>query len=68
LTGTVKTWVDERGFGFIRPDDGGNDVFVHIKEFEAAGLGMPTEGDRVSYEVESDRRSGRPRAVRLAKA
>ena len=66
-TRTIKTWVEDRGFGFIRPDNGGEDVFVHIKQFEVAGLGIPYEGDRVTYDVEPDPRSGRTRAVKLAR-
>jgi len=67
-TGTIKTWIDDRGFGFIRPDDGRGDVFVHVKSFEAARLGIPNEGDRVTYDVEPDARSGKLRAVNLARA
>jgi len=66
-TGTIKKWVDDRGFGFIRPEGGGDDVFVHIKEFEMARLGIPNEGDRISYSVEPDRRTGKPRAVNLTR-
>jgi cold shock protein len=66
-TGTIKTWIEDRGFGFIRPDSGGEDVFVHVKHFEMAGLGIPYEGDRLAYDVEPDPRSGRLRGVKLAR-
>jgi cold shock protein len=67
-TGTIKKWVDDRGFGFIRPESGGDDVFVHQSQFEIAGLGIPREGDRVTYEVKPDPRSGKLRAMNLARA
>jgi CspA family cold shock protein len=57
-----------RGFGFIRPEGGGDDVFVHVSQFEMAGLGIPNEGDRLSYTVEIDKRSGKPRAANLTRA
>jgi CspA family cold shock protein len=60
LFGTIKKWNDERGYGFIKPDDGGPDVFLHIS---ALPMGVqPHEGDRVSFELEPDERSGRSRA------
>ena len=65
LTGTIKLFVSDRGFGFIQPDDGGEDAFVHIRALAASGLGEPREGDRLSYELEPDKRSGKMRAVRL---
>jgi CspA family cold shock protein len=58
----------DRGFGFILPDGGGEDVFVHVSQFEAGGLGAPNEGNRVSYDTEPDQRSGVMRAVGLARA
>jgi len=54
-TGTVKFFNTARGFGFIAPTDGGNDVFVHATALERAGIDSLREGDRVSYEVVSDR-------------
>ena len=64
-TGTVK-WFDEiKGYGFIQPDDGGRDVFVHVSAVQAAGLRGLAEGQKVSFEVENDRRSGKPAAINL---
>ncbi|CAO4136038.1 cold-shock protein [Methylorubrum extorquens] len=64
-TGTVK-WFDEvKGYGFIQPDTGGKDVFVHISAVHQAGLRGLVEGQKVSFDVENDRRSGKPAAVNL---
>jgi cold shock CspA family protein len=66
ITGVVSTWVDDRGFGFLRRDDrNGGDVFAHAREFEAAGLPSPVTGERFSFDIEPDPKSGRLRAVRL---
>lgn len=54
-TGTVKFFNPSKGFGFIEPESGDKDVFVHISAVEAAGLGTLTEGQRVSYEVITER-------------
>jgi len=54
--GTVKWFNATKGFGFIQPDDGGNDVFVHISAVERAGLGTLREGQKISYEIVADRR------------
>ena len=54
-TGTVKWFNGQKGFGFIQPDSGGKDVFVHISAVEKAGLGSLNEGDKVSYEVVANR-------------
>lgn len=64
-TGTVKWFNGQKGFGFIQPDAGGNDVFVHISAVERAGMGSLTEGQKVSYEVERDQRSGKMSAAQL---
>ena len=63
--GTVKWFNATKGFGFIQPDDGGQDVFVHISAVERAGLGTLREGQKVSYEVVPDRRSGKSSADNL---
>jgi CspA family cold shock protein len=53
--GTVKWFNSQKGFGFIQPDNGGNDVFVHISAVEKAGMGMLNEGQKIIYEVSSER-------------
>ncbi|WP_375791421.1 cold-shock protein (plasmid) [Bradyrhizobium sp. vgs-9] len=53
-TGTVKWFSDQKGFGFIAPDDGGNDIFVHIGAVERAGLSSLAEGQKISYEIKFD--------------
>lgn len=64
-TGTVKWFNGQKGFGFIQPDNGGPDVFVHISAVERAGLRSLNEGQKVSYEIETDRRSGKSSAGSL---
>src|SRR6185369_14804368 len=64
-SGTVKWFNTAKGFGFIQPDDGGSDVFVHISAVEQAGLRGLNEGDQVSFELEQDRRSGKLSAGQL---
>jgi CspA family cold shock protein len=64
-TGTVKWFNATKGFGFIQPDDGGNDVFVHISAVERAGLSGLAEGQKVSYEVVVDRKRGKSSAENL---
>ena len=54
-TGTVKWFNGQKGFGFIQPDDGGKDVFVHISAVERAGMSNLNEGQKISYEVVADR-------------
>ena len=54
-TGTVKWFDPAKGFGFIQPEDGSKDVFVHISAVEAAGMGSLAEGQRISYEVVTER-------------
>jgi CspA family cold shock protein len=58
-TGTVKWFNGQKGFGFIQPDDGGSDVFVHISAVERAGLRGLADGQKLSYEIEPDRRTGK---------
>ncbi|MEM8794283.1 MAG: cold-shock protein [Pseudomonadota bacterium] len=67
-TGTVKFFNDTKGFGFIEPDGGGKDVFVHISAVERSGLSGLNENDKVSYELETDDRRGRTSAVNLKMA
>lgn len=67
-TGVVKWFNGQKGFGFIQPDAGGADVFVHISAVERAGLGSLNEGQKISYEVERDQRSGKMSAGQLAAA
>src|ERR1700738_5684383 len=67
-TGTVKWFNATKGFGFIQPDDGGNDVFVHISAVERAGMGTLREGQKISYEIVADRRSGKSSADNLRAA
>jgi CspA family cold shock protein len=67
-TGTVKWFNATKGFGFIQPNDGGADVFVHISAVERAGMGSLNEGDKVSYELERDRKSGKMSAGQLQRA
>ncbi|MGE5501891.1 MAG: cold-shock protein [Ignavibacteriales bacterium] len=64
-TGTVKWFNGTKGFGFIQPDEGGADVFVHISAVERAGLRGLNEGQKVSYELERDQRSGKTSAGQL---
>ncbi len=64
-TGTVKWFNPTKGFGFIQPDDGGKDVFVHISAVERAGMHDLTEGQKISYEVVADKRTGKSSAENL---
>lgn len=64
-SGTVKWFNAQKGFGFIRPDDGSTDVFVHISAVERAGLNSLADGQKVSYEIVTDRRSGKTSADSL---
>jgi CspA family cold shock protein len=64
-TGTVKWFDPVKSFGFIRPDDGGGDVFVHITAVERAGLETLHEGQKISYEIVANRRGGKPAAENL---
>lgn len=64
-TGTVKWFNGTKGFGFIQPDEGGADVFVHISAVERAGLRSLNEGQKITYELEQDKRSGKMSAGNL---
>jgi CspA family cold shock protein len=66
--GTVKWFNGQKGFGFIQPEDGGNDVFVHISAVERAGMSTLNEGQKVSFEVVADRRTGKSAAQNLSAA
>jgi CspA family cold shock protein len=63
--GTVKFFNGQKGFGFIQPDDGGKDVFVHISAVERAGMRALNEGQKVSFDVVADRRTGKLSADNL---
>jgi len=65
-TGTVKFFNMQKGFGFIEPDDGGNDAFVHISAVERAGMSSLREGQKVEYELVADRKSGKMSADNLS--
>ena len=64
-TGIVKFFNETKGFGFIQPDDGGADVFVHVSAVEQAGMRGLNEGQKISYEVQPDRRTGKSSATNL---
>ncbi|MBB1250057.1 MULTISPECIES: cold-shock protein [unclassified Rhizobium] len=67
-TGTVKWFNSQKGYGFIQPDNGGADVFVHISAVERAGMTTLNEGQKISYEVLADRRTGKSAAGNLRAA
>jgi cold shock protein len=64
-TGTVKFFNGQKGYGFIQPDDGSKDVFVHISAVERAGMSSLNEGQKVSFDVVADRRTGKSSAENL---
>ena len=64
-TGSVKWFNGQKGFGFIQPDDGGKDVFVHISAVERAGMRDLNEGQKISYDVVADKRTGKSSADKL---
>ena len=64
-TGTVKWFNSQKGFGFIQPEAGGNDVFVHISAVERSGMTSLSEGQKVSFEIVADRRTGKSAAEQL---
>lgn len=66
--GVVKFYNDQKGFGFIQPDDGSKDVFVHATALERAGIARLNEGDVVSFDVREDRRTGKMAVDNIAKA
>lgn len=64
--GTVKFFNADKGYGFIKPDDGGRDIFVHVTAVEQAGLRGLDEGQRITFDVEPDKKGKGPKAVNLA--
>ena len=66
--GTVKFYNDQKGFGFIQPDDGGKDVFVHATALERAGLRGLSEGQKVSFDTQEDRRTGKTAVANIQMA
>ncbi|OLP56959.1 cold-shock protein [Rhizobium rhizosphaerae] len=67
-TGTVKWFNSTKGFGFIQPDNGGADAFVHISAVERAGMREIVEGQKLAYDLEQDRKSGKMSACNLRAA
>ncbi len=64
-SGTVKFFNSQKGFGFITPDDGGKDVFVHVTALEQSGFQQLADGTRITFETEPDKRGKGPKAVKL---
>lgn len=67
-TGTVKWFNDQKGFGFIQPDDGGADIFVHISAVEKAGMRTLREGQKISFELQKDPKKNKESATNLKEA
>lgn len=67
-TGTVKFYNSQKGYGFITPDSGGKDVFVHATALERAGMTGLAEGQKVAFDTEQDRRSGKTAVANIRKA
>ena len=67
-TGTVKWFNTTKGYGFIQPDQGGDDIFVHISAVERSGMTSLNEGEKINFEVAQDRRTGKSAAQNLTKA
>jgi CspA family cold shock protein len=68
ITGTVKFFNSDKGYGFIHPDGGSRDVFVHVSAVTSSGLGTLNEGQRVTFDIEPDKRGKGPKAVNLRPA
>jgi cold shock protein len=64
-TGTVKWYNADKGYGFIQPDTGGKDVFVHVSALEAAGMRGLVEGQKISFDEQADKKSGKMSAANL---
>lgn len=67
-SGTVKWFNETKGFGFIQPEDGGNDIFVHISAVEKSGMRSLAEGQKVTFDVEVDERKGKSSATNIQAA
>lgn len=67
-TGTVKWFNSTKGYGFITPDEGGNDIFVHISAVQAAGMQALNDGQKLNYELQEDPAKGKTSAVNLQEA
>lgn len=67
-TGTVKWYNDQKGYGFIQPDDGSKDVFVHATALERAGMRGLVEGQKISFDLQTDRKTGKVAADNLQNA
>ena len=67
-TGTVKWFNEQKGYGFVQPDNGSKDVFVHISAVESAGLRSLKEGQKLSFEIVTDKRTGKSSAGNLTAA
>ena len=67
-TGTVKWFNNDKGFGFIQPENGGDDVFVHISAVEQSGMQTLKEGQKISYELHHDEKKGKNSAANLSEA
>lgn len=65
MSGTVKFFNTEKGFGFIKPDDGGKDIFVHVSALQAAGVTSLADGQKVTFETEPDKRGKGPKAINI---
>ena len=65
MQGSVKFFNGAKGYGFITPDDGGSDIFVHISAVEQSGLTTLNEGQQITFEVEPDRKGKGPKAINL---
>jgi cold shock protein len=64
-TGTVKRFNPIKGYGFIQPDDGGKDVFVHVKDLARSGIHNLVRGQKVSFDIEVDKRTGKTNATNI---
>ena len=65
--GSVKFFNDQRGYGFIKPDDGGRDIFVHVSALEAAGIKSLQDGERILFDTEPDKKGKGPKATNLVR-